>query len=260
MWLEFTVYRNWIFVDIINYDNNLYYSLPKKEQDICGTLLLKAFTKMYKENYGKDSDKWLPINADFHNIQLYEAVQKGIKSGIFHPDSLKMSDKIDQEDYENDNLYNKNNRDYIQTVFDNFGNYNNVRFENGKVYASNKKEFFSMLKTYCDEYGINAEQELLYLVLNNGEYFFLLNREHYDKFNNENKLQIDLNDKVYFHGNMFEFRKLLTSNNISLDDLFNIIASSTQIRMMVTYVTKDDLEQYLQQTAKNKRLIKKING
>lgn len=104
-----------LIVDIINFDDKLYYSLPEKRQNMMSVVLLKNFLKYYNENYGKDSGYWMPVSADFANYDLQEKFKQEVEKGTFPDVSKYLIGETSQSEWQN-SYYNKNNRDDFNNI------------------------------------------------------------------------------------------------------------------------------------------------
>lgn len=95
-----------VHVEIVDFDDNLYFNLPENKQNVCATVLFKRFIKFYKEYLDG-----LPVIADFMNYELQEKFKTAIERGIFPEESLELSNFTNMENWEQHKRFNKKNRE-----------------------------------------------------------------------------------------------------------------------------------------------------
>lgn len=116
MWLQGRRETNrdeteFIQVDIVEFNDELFFKMPQNRQDSCASVLLKRFIKHYRENYDG-----MPVAADFQNYDLQEKFKVAVEKGIFPKESLELSDFTDKEQYESNEQYNMTNRKLYDIV------------------------------------------------------------------------------------------------------------------------------------------------
>src|SRR6185312_3487088 len=78
-----------VYVDIVDFDDKIFFKLSQSRQDHSATVLLRKFISHYKENYDKS-----PVVADFQNFSLQEKFVSAVNKGIFPEESLALSEFI----------------------------------------------------------------------------------------------------------------------------------------------------------------------
>lgn len=106
MWLQALLEDDGIYVDIVNFNDELFFGLPESRQDKCALVLFKAFLDYYEEHYGQNSDNWLPVYANFANYKLQEKFKRAVERGIFPPESLELSNFTIETEWKNNNVWN----------------------------------------------------------------------------------------------------------------------------------------------------------
>lgn len=97
---------DFVHVEIVDFNDNLYFNLPENKQNACATVLFKRFIKFYKEYLDG-----LPVRADFMNYELQEKFKTAIERGIFPEESLELSNFTNMENWEQHKRFNKKNRE-----------------------------------------------------------------------------------------------------------------------------------------------------
>lgn len=118
-----------VYVESINFDNELFFKLPQERQDKCGVVLLLRFNRFYKEQYEDCA-----IGAEFLNYELQEKFKKGIENGSYPEESLDFIKETTSEQWDKEKTYNLDNRKKLNDIKNNPNEYFeslNLNFENG---------------------------------------------------------------------------------------------------------------------------------
>lgn len=106
MWLDAAVSDDSIYVEEVNTIDRNYFRLPESRRDKAATVLFRAFIDHYNKHYGRDSDDWLPVHADFANYRLQEKFKQAVEKGIFPPESLERSRFTSADEWRGDDRWN----------------------------------------------------------------------------------------------------------------------------------------------------------
>lgn len=138
-----------LYVDIVNFDDSLFYKLPQKRQNMIAVVLFKKFLNFYKENFGKDSGYWMPVCADFANYELQEKFKAEVDKGTFPEVSKSLLGETSEEDW-GSSYYNKDNRDVGNELLNQL--IDNLNKQGVSFTSDNLIENFS-LKTFAELYN-----------------------------------------------------------------------------------------------------------
>lgn len=159
MWLKADVDTHYVYVSVVDFDDELLFDLPQERQDRCALALFRAFLNYYNTHYGKDSGNWLPVYANFANYKLQEKFKQAVEKGIFPPESLEWSKFTTEEEWQNNERWNidlrrrSNDRDaLIRSINAYPDRYFNLNVQGGLVRNTPIAEILNAVDNLVDAY------------------------------------------------------------------------------------------------------------
>ncbi|MDF2533908.1 MAG: hypothetical protein K0R18_65 [Bacillales bacterium] len=160
---------NLLYVDVIDFDDDALFSMPKNRKDMCGAVLLKKFMRYYRDNFGKDNKKdnpWLPVGANFINYEIQEKFDKLLDSGMFPPQSNDHVQRTTKDQFNKELHYNKDNREMMHNIKTNPGDYfTTLHIENNYSINDSLSEINSALEKFTKEFPEAAENSYRFDIL-----------------------------------------------------------------------------------------------
>lgn len=177
------VYEKVVKVDVIDFNDAVFFNLPENRQQSCATVLLKNFIKYYKQNYEGQL-----VVADFANYDLQQKFFTATEKGIFPYDSLLLTREVSKEDYDEDQRFNMENRKtnysnleiLVEKMNQNgtptFHENNALYYESGKTIEEIQNSYNSAVDHLAEETGETMPQPVVIraLVRDSGEINFVV--------------------------------------------------------------------------------------
>lgn len=265
MWLEASKnVKNdgveYIYVNVVNFYDELFFKMPQNRQDSCASVVLKRFIKHYRENYDG-----MPVSADFQNYDLQEKFKTAVEKGIFPKESIEFSDFTNKQDYDAESKYNMKNRKltYLINVIEQYNGQVEIDY---KVTVENvlESDFLNAKLEDIFTIGKEVEQDIRFLYgrIDSSEVALNFNdfpRDwgnidfEYDVNSNSIETPDDMEEEEEFFTYLADINNPFHLTFSSVIDSMKIITSNNE-----TLSINDIINNAIQTTAStNKRLIRK---